>query len=82
MPESPARSAVRSTRVLIGDDLIPATILIEGERFAAILPHDEDGDAPVIDHRDRAITPALVDTQVHVNEPGRTGWEGFETATR
>lgn len=82
MPESPARSAVRSTRVLIGDDLVPATILVEGERIAVILPHDEDGDAQVIDHRDRVITPALVDTHVHVNEPGRTRWEGFETAAR
>ncbi len=38
--------------------------------------------APLVDVGDRAILPGLVDTHVHVNEPGRTEWEGFETATR
>ena len=28
------------------------------------------------------LMPGLVDTHVHINEPGRTEWEGFETATR
>src|SRR5262249_58446865 len=37
---------------------------------------------PAEDVGDRAVLPGLVDTHVHVNEPGRTHWEGFETATR
>ena len=31
---------------------------------------------------DRVLLPGLVDSHVHVNEPGRTEWEGFATATR
>ncbi len=39
-------------------------------------------DAEPIDFRDLVVSPGLVDTHVHVNEPGRTDWEGFDTATR
>jgi allantoinase len=39
-------------------------------------------DAKAIDFGERALLPGLVDTHVHINEPGRTEWEGFATATR
>jgi allantoinase len=41
-----------------------------------------DASVQGVDLGDRVLMPALVDTHVHVNEPGRTEWEGFETATR
>lgn len=81
MPDRVTPSAHRSTRVLVGEQLLPATVLIEGGLIAAVLAHDEDGDFPVVDHSDLVISPALVDTHVHVNDPGRADWEGFETAT-
>jgi len=39
-------------------------------------------DIPVVDAGESIVMPGIVDTHVHVNEPGRTEWEGFETATR
>lgn len=57
----------------------PGVVRIEGERIAAIEPPDHPAD---IDAGDLLILPGLIDVHVHVNEPGRTEWEGFETATR
>src|SRR5207247_5079660 len=48
-------------------------------RISAIGSHDVRADAGF---GDLAISPGIVDTHVHVNEPGRTEWEGFDTATR
>jgi len=72
--------AVTSTRVLIGQLLRPATILFEAGRITGIVDHD-DGPPDTTDFGDLVVMPALVDSHVHVNEPGRTAWEGFTTAT-
>jgi allantoinase len=45
-------------------------------------PGDLPADAAITDFGDCAILPGLVDSHVHINEPGRTEWEGFATATR
>lgn len=60
------------------------TIHVELGRIARIGPIDDGpvGGADVVDAGDLVVLPGLVDTHVHVNEPGRTEWEGFETATR
>ncbi len=70
-------TTVRSTRVLLDGELRPATLWIEEGRFVEI------GDG-VADHDfgDLVVMPGLVDSHVHVNDPGRADWEGFETATR
>ncbi len=69
---------IRSNRVVTPDGTKTATIHIDGTRIAAI----EANAAADIDYGDLVIMPGLVDSHVHVNEPGRTEWEGFETATR
>jgi allantoinase len=69
---------LRSRRVVIDGAVQPAAIQIDNGVITAILPF-ESVDAPVTE---AAILPGLVDTHVHINEPGRTHWEGFETATR
>ena len=52
-----------------------------GSRRSA--PHgDRPAGVRVVDVGDRVLLPGLVDTHVHINEPGRTEWEGFETGTR
>jgi allantoinase len=58
-------------------------IHIEHGRIARVGPVDESpNDAAIVDAGDLVVMPGLVDTHVHVNEPGRAEWEGFETATR
>jgi allantoinase len=79
--------ALRSTRVLTPTGLAPATVLVDGERISAVRGwNDVSPVAPLgsdlIDFGDRVLLPGLVDTHVHINEPGRTDWEGFETATK
>ena len=69
---------LRGRRVVTGGALTAAAIHIENGVITAVRPFEEAG-APVIDE---VILPGLVDTHVHINEPGRTHWEGFETATR
>ena len=60
----------------------PAAVLIEGRRIAAVVAPDAvPPGVPVYDYGEKVIGPGLVDAHVHVNEPGRTEWEGFETAT-
>lgn len=79
----PGSWAVRSNRVVTVSGIRPAVVVIEGERIQAVSePDDEPPGMPTIDCGDRFLLPGLVDTHVHINEPGRTHWEGFETATR
>ena len=72
-------SAISSQRVVLPDGMRPATIHLDGWRIAAIEPYTKGA---AVDAGDAVIMPGLVDTHVHVNEPGRTDWEGFASATR
>eukprot|EP00064_Thunnus_orientalis_P003576 superscaffoldBa00000296_g3586 len=77
--------AVRSTRVLVGNEVRPAVVVIKNGKIHQILSdRDFSGDVAceVLDVGDRVVMPGIVDCHVHVNEPGRTSWEGFWTATR
>lgn len=61
----------------------PAAILVEGERISGVVsPNQIPSDYQIHDFDDAAILPGLVDSHVHINDPGRAEWEGFETATR
>jgi allantoinase len=74
--------AVRGTRVLVDGELRPAAVLVEDGRIAAVAAPDEvPSGVPVREAGTLAVVPGLVDAHVHVNEPGRTEWEGFSTAT-
>ena len=56
---------------------------MQGERIHAVVPHAEiPSGTDIHDFGKAAILPGLVDSHVHINDPGRTDWEGFETATR
>ncbi|HEU4521465.1 MAG TPA: allantoinase AllB [Thermoanaerobaculia bacterium] len=71
--------AIRSRRVVLPDGVRPAAIEFDST-IARVAEFDEISAA--IDYGDLVIMPGLVDSHVHVNEPGRTEWEGFVTATR
>ncbi|MFD1530119.1 amidohydrolase family protein, partial [Pseudonocardia aurantiaca] len=75
--------AVRAQRAVVDGAERPATVLVDGERIGAVLPLDAAVDVrEVVLAADEVLLPGLVDTHVHVNEPGRTEWEGFASATR
>ena len=76
---------VRGRHVVTPRGVHAASVHIERGRIVRVGDVDDaasSGDADVLDAGDLIVMPGLVDTHVHVNEPGRTDWEGFETATR
>jgi allantoinase len=75
---------VRARRAVTPDGEAAVCVGIAGGRIAAVEPLAADLSAATVVELadDEVLLPGLVDTHVHVNEPGRTEWEGFETATR
>ena len=74
---------VRSRRAVLPEGTRPASVVVSGPVIAAVAGYDARLEAERdVDLGDVALLPGLVDTHVHVNEPGRTEWEGFATATR
>jgi allantoinase len=75
---------IRARRAVIGGREASATVTIADGRVAALGSYDAPVDAKgaVTLADDEVLLPGLVDSHVHVNEPGRTDWEGFASATR
>src|SRR5438270_5771960 len=75
---------IRGHKVVTPDAVAPASVHIRNGVIKAIAAYDEiPQGCEVIDAGETSVVmPGLVDTHVHVNEPGRTEWEGFATATR
>jgi allantoinase len=76
---------IRSTRVMLPSGVQPATVYIRDTRIERVEPQhpvfsSKPHATPIRDVGNLVVMPGIVDTHVHVNEPGRTGWEGFETA--
>ena len=75
--------AYLSKRIVTPRGTQPGALLVEGEKILAVCQISEiPGDSVIHDCADDALLPGLVDTHVHINQPGRTEWEGFRTATR
>jgi allantoinase len=75
--------AISSQRVVAGGAIGPATVAVRGGKIEKVLP----GTTPIagirmVDVGDLVVMPGVVDVHVHINEPGRTEWEGFATAGR
>jgi allantoinase len=76
-----ATEAYHSARVVLPGGVQEATVIVDGQRIAEVVLGARSV-ASAIDFGSRVLGPGLVDCHVHVNEPGRTEWEGFDTATR
>ncbi|MEU7060932.1 allantoinase AllB [Streptomyces sp. NPDC046197] len=81
---SDAELVLRSTRVIMPEGMRAASVAVADGTITAVLPYDAKtpAGARLEDLGDDVLLPGLVDTHVHVNDPGRTDWEGFWTATR
>ena len=75
---------VRAARVVTGAGEVAGCVAVRDGRVVAVAPPAAGlaGDRTVTLADDEVLLPGLVDTHVHVNEPGRTDWEGFASATR
>lgn len=75
---------VRGRRVVTPQGIGPASVHVSGGRITSISSFEDlpAGCELIEADESSVIMPGLVDTHVHVNEPGRTHWEGFATATR
>jgi allantoinase len=73
--------AVDAARVITPDGERAATILVRNGIIVELTDSAPSGVVQVVIPGDRVVLPGLVDSHVHVNEPGRTEWEGFATAT-
>ena len=74
---------LRGRRVVTPDGVHPASVHVEGGKISRLGAWDDPGrNAELHDAGESLVMPGLVDSHVHVNEPGRTEWEGFATAMR
>ncbi len=72
-----------SGRIITPEGSRAGAVLVEGERIRAVCAESEiPANALRVECGRAALLPGLVDTHVHLNEPGRTDWEGFWTGTR
>ena len=79
-----ANLVIRGKQVVLPREVAPVSVHIFDGRISRIASYDEvPADAELIEAEGESIVmPGLVDSHVHINEPGRTNWEGFATATR
>lgn len=75
--------ALHSTRVITPKGMMEATLVLTDGKIQEVLPGRVEPDGvPVESFGSKVIMPGVIDAHVHINEPGRTEWEGFETATK
>ena len=75
--------ALRGNKVFTPTGIRPAVVLVKDGLIADVLSELPAGfNATVIDVQDSVLMPGVIDPHVHINEPGRTDWEGFDTATK
>jgi allantoinase len=76
---SPQPTSIAARRTFVAGAFVPATVRIADGAIAAVDVFDPAADVVVPDAQ--VLLPGLVDSHVHLDEPGRTEWEGFATGT-
>jgi allantoinase len=77
------QKAIRSSRIVTPGGVCPGTVVIGEGKILAVMTTSEDlADVQIYDVGDGMLLPGLVDVHAHLNEPGRTEWEGFATGTK
>lgn len=75
--------ALHSTRVITPSGVIEATLILADGKIQDVLPGRVEREGITFESfGHKVIMPGVIDAHVHINEPGRTEWEGFETATK
>jgi len=74
--------ALRSEEIITPSGARSGLVVVRNGRILDVVPPDTAVSCPVHAVGHRAVLPGLIDPHVHINEPGRADWEGFDTATR
>jgi allantoinase len=74
--------ALKSKYTVTPEGIVEGLVLVKDGKIAEIAPLETSVDCPVTDLQENVLLPGLIDPHVHINEPGRTDWEGFDTATK
>jgi allantoinase len=74
--------AIKCNRILTPEGEKKGIVLIKGGTIIDIVESLDNIDERVIDVQNKVLMPGVIDPHVHINEPGRTDWEGFATATK
>lgn len=73
---------IRSTKLLLNHAIEPGILVIDRGVVQTVLPYHSKAIEHIEDVQDCVVMAGLVDPHVHLNDPGNTDWEGFETGTR
>ena len=74
---------IYSTRCFINNQFVESTLHIKNEKIVQVYKGIQRLDSiPFLDYNNLIVMPGIIDAHVHINEPGRSDWEGFDTATK
>ena len=77
-----ATFAIKSTNIVTPSGIVKGLIIINNGTITDILSYNSVVPGPVIDMGNKVVMAGIIDPHIHINEPGRTHWEGFNTATK
>ena len=76
------RIVIKSNRIILPGHIFSGYVIVENKTITGIVDHLPSDYQKLIDVSDKFLMPGVIDTHVHINDPGRADWEGFDTATK